>query len=71
MSHEFNPADSIKAKQQKELLQALRLAPVSTIDARDALVISHPVGRVLELRRQGYSIATSASTVYDSSCKSL
>ena len=61
----FNPTDNTKATQQQSLLQALRLAPVSTIDAREALGLSHPAGRVLELRQQGYRITTSASTVFD------
>ena len=61
----FNPSDNTKANQQKTLLQALRLTPVSTIEAREALGIAHPAGRVLELRVQGYRITTSANTVFD------
>ena len=65
MITDFTPTDSIKATQQRDLLQALRLAPVSSIVAREAMGISHPAGRVLDLRKQGFRITTSASTVYD------
>ncbi len=46
------------AAQRQRLLQALRLGPVTTLQARAELDVLHPGGRVMELRRQGYRIAT-------------
>lgn len=44
--------------QRRRLLEALRAGPVSTVDARRALDIMHPGGRVMELRRKGLLIVT-------------
>lgn len=46
------------AAQRARLLQALRLGPVTTLQARSQLDVLHPGGRVMELRRQGHRIAT-------------
>lgn len=51
-------SDSAKARQRLALLAALRNGPVTTVQAREALGISHPGGRVLELRRRGLRINT-------------
>ncbi len=48
--------------QQQRLLEALRIAPVSTFDARSRRDIAHPAARVCELRELGFSIATLWST---------
>ena len=45
-----------KAGQRLRLLAALQTGPVSTIEAREALALLHPAGRVMELRRAGYPI---------------
>jgi len=47
-----------KAKQRTALFAALLACPISTVDARDILGISHPAGRVKELRREGHDIKT-------------
>ena len=44
--------------QRARLLARLRHSPVSTLEARQALDIMHPGGRVMELRRRGYKILT-------------
>jgi hypothetical protein len=54
-----------KARQRRALLVALKAGPVSTIAARDSLGISHPAGRVFELRRLGHGIATTKATILD------
>jgi Helix-turn-helix domain len=46
------------AAQRARLLARLRQVPVSTLDARHALDILHPGGRVMELRRLGFNILT-------------
>lgn len=46
------------AAQRARLLEALKLGPVSTFDAREALDIASPAPRVLELRRAGHDITT-------------
>ena len=54
-----------KAKQREALLNALHRGTVSTIQAREQLGISHPAGRVFELRRLGWRISTLASICDD------
>jgi hypothetical protein len=65
------PSDSTDAKdsagnsasaQRARLLAALRVAPLSTIDARAALDVLHPAARVMELRSEGHPIITSWTT---------
>ena len=65
MSALFDISPSTKAKQRQRLLEALRLAPVSTLDARERLGIQHPAGRLMELRRQGWPIVTRKTFVSD------
>jgi len=47
-----------KADQGTRLLEALRLLPVSTFEARRFLDVMHPAGRVQELRDAGHAIDT-------------
>lgn len=61
----FDISPDAKARQCAAILSALKVAPVSTIEARERLGILHPAGRVLELRKQGHVIATRTRTVYD------
>ena len=56
---------STKAKQRAALFALLLLTPVSTIEAREQLGISHPAGRIAELRQLGHSIATLSKTEFD------
>lgn len=54
-----------RAVQRRALLAALQQGPLSTVQAREALGISHPAGRVLELRRAGHDIATVRGVAFD------
>jgi len=65
MTPDFTPSMGVKAKQCAALLAALRQAPITTIAARDALGIASPAARVLDLRRQGFSISTVRTTAID------
>lgn len=51
-------SDNAKAHQRAALLAALRKGPVTTVHAREVLGISHPAGRLHELRRRGLRINT-------------
>jgi hypothetical protein len=44
--------------QARRILEALRLFPISTLEARRHLDIMHPAGRVQELRDDGHVIDT-------------
>lgn len=58
--------ETTKARQRQALLQALQSGQaVSTVYAREVLGISHPAGRVFELRRQGYGVTTAKATIAD------
>lgn len=65
------PSDSTDAKdsagnsaaaQRARILAALRVAPLSTLDARSSLDVLHPAARVMELRSEGHSIVTHWTT---------
>jgi hypothetical protein len=58
-------SSNTKAKQRALLLAAMRQAPVSTIEARETLGISHPAGRIMEARKLGAQIITVSRTVHD------
>lgn len=45
-------------EQRSRMLECLRQRPVSTLEAGRELDILHPAARVMELRRDGYQIAT-------------
>ena len=51
--------DNSATAQRNRLLDALRVSPVTTIEARRNLDILMPAARVFELRDQGFDIATS------------
>lgn len=51
-------ADLSAAAQRARLLDALRCAPVTTLEARRNLDVLHPAMRVCELRKDGYQIDT-------------
>jgi hypothetical protein len=57
--------DTAKALQLQTLLSALRVGPVSTIQARDAYGISSPAARIYDARRSGHKIITDRATVAD------
>jgi Helix-turn-helix domain len=57
-SNTSNDNGNTSAAQRARLLARLRQVPVSTLDARHALDILHPGGRVMELRRLGFNILT-------------
>ncbi len=46
------------ATHAKRMLDALRLGPLSTFEARRYLDVPHPAGRVQELREAGHEIDT-------------
>jgi hypothetical protein len=55
----FNPSESAKANQRRALLEHMKqCGKVSTIESREQLGISHPAGRICELRAQGLKIDT-------------
>ncbi|MBK8990900.1 MAG: hypothetical protein IPM40_03990 [Gammaproteobacteria bacterium] len=45
-------------RQRRPLLAALRLGPVTTLDARERLNVIHLAAGVLELRERGHRILT-------------
>jgi len=63
--NQFDPSESVKARQRASLLAALRVGPLTTLEAREVLGVMHPAGRVLELRRLGYAIVTLRRKVVD------
>jgi hypothetical protein len=56
--------------QKQQLLSALQKGPLSTLEAREIEGIMHPGGRVLELRKDGYSIITHRSVEIDAAGQS-
>jgi hypothetical protein len=46
------------ATHQRRILDALRLGPLSTFEARKYLDVPHPAGRIQELRETGHEIDT-------------
>lgn len=58
MQNEFVPCDAIKARQQQTILQALIDGGITSLEAREKFGVLHCAGRVLELRKAGYSIVT-------------
>lgn len=56
--NKFTPSKKTKARHQEVILEALRLAPVTTLYAREHLGIQGVAPRILELRRAGWPIAT-------------
>jgi hypothetical protein len=59
------PPEASRARQRRAILKALQEGPLSSIVAREGLGIIHPAGRVMELRRQGYPIATHKAWTHD------
>lgn len=55
-------AGNSAAAQRARILAALRVSPISTLDARTSLDVLHPAARVMELRGEGYPIATHWAT---------
>ena len=56
---DFTPGDTTKATQRRALLEHLKQrGKVSTLESREELGISHPAGRICELRAQGFKIDT-------------
>lgn len=51
-------AGNSAAAQRARILDALRVGPVTTLDARHRLDVLHPAARVMELRKFGQSIDT-------------
>jgi hypothetical protein len=62
----FDIPSDCKAKQRAALLAALKLGPVSTLEAREVMGLSHPGGRVHEMRRDGVPISTTMEVRADS-----
>ena len=50
--------DRSRARQVQTMLASLKNGPVSTVQAREELGISHPAGRVLDLRAAGHKVIT-------------
>ena len=61
----LEPSKCTKFQQRSAILSALKLGPLTTIEAREGLSICHPSGRVHELRKMGYQIETQSSTALD------
>jgi len=57
--------DAAREQQQRRLLAALQVGPVSTLEARELLNVIHPAGRIMELRELGYRIVTTWSQELD------
>ena len=56
---DLTPSDTTKANQRRALLEHMKQrGKVSTIESREQLGISHPAGRICELRAQGFKIDT-------------
>lgn len=69
-SNDLCPSDSAKARQRAIVLRALRAGPVSSLEIRERLGVLHAAGRVMELRKQGFKIATQSTTVADADGRS-
>ena len=65
MKTTFDIRPDTKAKQCAAMFAALQRGPLSTIAARQDLGISHPAGRVLELRKAGHAINTLSRSIED------
>jgi len=61
----FMPAQATKATQANAILKALQQSPQTTQAIRVHLNIMHPAGRIKDLRRMGYNIATQKTTQRD------
>jgi hypothetical protein len=48
---------SKKQSQQAQILEHLRHAPITTLEAREKFIM-HPSGRVMELKERGFNIIT-------------
>lgn len=59
-------SSSTKAHQRAVVLAALRVGPVSTLDARESLGVLGIAPRILELRRAGFDIRTERVRQVDS-----
>lgn len=67
---DFEPGATTKARQRDAILVALKLAPLSTLDARDLLGIASPAPRIFELRKAGLKIATRRHQCFDAAGRS-
>ena len=65
MEATFDPRPDMKAKQCAAMFAALQRGPLSTIAARQELGISHPAGRVHELKKAGHAINTLSRSIED------
>lgn len=54
-----------KTRQRGAVLVRLRVGPLNSVEAREQLGCLHVAGRVLELRKAGYDIATVRSHAVD------
>lgn len=62
----FEPSQESKASQERQLLAALRIDPVSTRQARQMLgATSSPAARVYGLKKLGHNIITTALVEVD------
>lgn len=61
----FTSSQATKATQATVILNALQQGPLTTQAIRVHLNIMHPAGRVKDLRRMGYTIATQKITQRD------
>ncbi|QND83419.1 Helix-turn-helix domain-containing protein [Chromobacterium vaccinii] len=60
-----NISDTSVEAQCFRLLNALKIGPVTTFEARTRLNILHPAGRIADLRGAGNSIGTERVTITD------
>ena len=65
VNNEFNPTPDTKANQRAVILDTLRREPAGTLLFRELHGISHPAGRVLELRKAGHQISTLSRVIFD------
>ena len=57
-SYKHHLSNTNAAMQRARLLDALKRRELTTLQARRELDVLHPAARVMELRRNGYAIAT-------------
>ena len=60
------PSLQAKEHQRDLILDALRMGPLTTLEARERLGVMSPAARTMELRRAGFKIETVRKTALDS-----
>lgn len=53
---ELRVASVRQPTQRARVLAALRMQPLTTVQARQELKVMHPAGRIMEIRKAGYRV---------------